>query len=515
MSHTTARVIEQPSHLAKSFIWNLQSRYYEELGIEAWLSGEIASRVTCNSYIAACYARLIAAYVADVGAENVTILELGAGHGRFGFLCANHLKDMAERGSFAAKNWKYVLTDVAERNIGFWEEHEAFRPLVAQGLVDFARYESGANESITTRVSGETIGRDRPAEHLIVIANYFFDSMPMDVWQVEEGSLRLCSPVLSLRDGATVSDPADVQILDQLELSWNPVAKERADYPSSDCNEVVEGLRQSIGSGTFTVPTAGFDIMQELDSWSENGSLLLVADKGYCRESDFVGRPFPTMVQHGCFSFSLNFCAMARWFERRGGMAFLPQYHHDLIATAAFVSRKQASRFATLGLAYHEDAGTFSPDDYHQITRRSDETRPDFKACLALMRLSRCEPMVLYRLRRAIRSHIEDASRKDLQDLRELLTLSMRNYYHLDKTDIPFAVGLIYQRMGDYESAIANYRESLRLFGESPLTLVNIAHCFMNASREDEARQCIERALELAPNDEDALSFKARLELVP
>ncbi|MFO1066549.1 MAG: hypothetical protein U0892_22035 [Pirellulales bacterium] len=109
-----SRPAEEHVRLSQSFIWPLQTQYYESLGIDAWLGGSVPSRVTTNSHIAKRYARLVAAYARDVQAKQLRIVELGAGHGRFGFLCAKHLHELFGNGHGPRGcDWKYVLTDVA------------------------------------------------------------------------------------------------------------------------------------------------------------------------------------------------------------------------------------------------------------------------------------------------------------------------------------------------------------------------------------------------------------------
>ncbi|MCE9604978.1 MAG: tetratricopeptide repeat protein [Planctomycetia bacterium] len=512
MSNSQPVVVERGEPLSKSFIWPLQCRFYESLGIDAWLSGVIPSKITTNAHIARVYARMIAAHMADVGAENLTIVELGAGHGRFGFLCTLHLREMAAAGLLPAKKWTYVMTDVAERNIGYWQQHEALRPLVAEGVLDFARFEAGVDTEITLRESGRRLGVDTKTENLVLIANYFFDSLPIDAWKVEDGRLLRCSSLLTLKPEATCSDTTDAAIIEQLELDWecNPV--ESAGYADVEKNELVEYFRSTIGHGAFTLPVGAIDAVSMLESWSERETLLLVADKGYARESDLIGRPLPTMVQHGCFSFSFNFCALAKWFERRGGKTLLPTNRDGDLEVAAFVGGRTARATSRLDFTFAEGVGSFSPGDYHQIIRRCERTMPELRHCLSLIRLSCFEPQVFHALRRIIRAQLDEASAAERQAVRDMLVRITDNYFHLDEQDVPFAVGLVYQQLGDYADAAAHYRRSMRLFGDDSTALFNLATCLGHEGDQDEALRCVRVALELEPDYPEAVELRARLE---
>lgn len=508
-------IVEQGVPLSESFIWNLQARFYESLGIDAWLSGVIPSKITTNSFIARTYARMIAAYARDMGATEVTIVELGAGHGRFGFLCTQHLVELSEAGLFPVANWKFVMTDVAERNVGYWQQHEALRPLVERGVLDFARYEAGVDTAIQLREAGTTIGTDNPVQNLVIIGNYFFDSLPIDVWQAEEGNLYDCRPILSLKPDATCHDKADAAILEQLDIDWHREQVSVAYQDRPEWNAVVEYFRERVGNGVFTMPVGGFRTLEDLDRWSQNGHLLLTADKGYAREEDLVGRPLPTMVQHGCFSFSLNFCALAKWFGQRGGRVWLPNYRDGDLEFAAFSRNPGSPALPTLDRTYREDPAEFSPGDFHRVVRRCARTSPNLLTCLSLIRLSCHEPQVLYHLRRAIRSELDSASEFERMALRETLERVAGRYFHLDEEDVPFAIGLIYQRLGDSNRALDYFRRSMEQFGENATTILNMANCFEELDDRDQACECARRLLEIDGESEETFELARRLGLEP
>jgi hypothetical protein len=458
---------------------------------------------------------MIAAYAADVQADELTIVELGAGHGRFGFLCARHLAEMAAAGTLPLKRWKYILTDVADRNIDYWRQHEALRPLVEQGVLDFARFEAGVDTEIQLRESGATLGIANPTEQLVVIGNYFFDSLPIDVWQVEEGTLYDCRPILSLAQDAPYTDKKDAAILEHLEVDWERTAVTKAGYLQADLNSLVDRFRSKFRNATFTLPVGGIDTLTTIERWSMNGYLLLTADKGYTREADLDGRPLPTMVQHGCFSFSVNFCALGRWFEQQGGAAWLPQYRDGSLEFTAFCSRRSTAEVRRLNFEFAESASAFTPGDYHQVTRRCERTMPDLRNCLSLVRLSCYEPQVFYHLRRAIRAQLEGIGDADREAVRDVLERTAERYFHLDDQDVPFAIGLIYQQLGDYAAAVPYYRQSLRLFGEDATALCNLATCLTRLGNLQEAYGHVGRAVEMDPEFAEAIQLKQALEADP
>ncbi|MFN7876970.1 MAG: tetratricopeptide repeat protein [Pirellula sp.] len=498
-------LLENNLRLSQSFVWELQCSFYESLGIDAWLSGVIPSQVTTNSFIARSYARLIASYIEDLGLEQVTILELGAGHGRFGFLCAQHLGEILESREPRKTEWQYILSDVAVRNVQYWMNHSAFQGLKESQRIDFARFDVNKENSIRLMRSGKSLSVESPCENLILIANYFFDSLPIDVWQVEDGELYECRPTFWSKPNATCFDKSEFAILEQVDVSWERYHVEKPVYANPDWNQIVEYHRTEVKNGTFTLPIKTFELLDKLDSWSRNGFLLLSADKGYLRPTDLQDRTFPTMVQHGCFSFSVNFGAICKWIECRGGTPLIPNALNHFLEFAAFTSHPE-SQISRLRFEFNEHAARFTPADCHQLLRRCGRNadNQNLEFCLSAIRLSCYETGVFYQLRHALRDFVSQASRSEYAAVRDTLKRVTANFFALGNEDILFEIGRVYQRMDDFDDAIDAYHESIIHFGEHPVTSYNLALCYGEKNEFDCAIHHARRAIELAPNDSDS-----------
>ena len=503
-----ARTLQKDQPLSRSFIWNLQTKYYQSLGIDAWLSGVVPSRVTTNSYIAWRYARLIASYIRDVRAQRVTILELGAGHGRFGFLTATHLQNIATDFLPPETSWRYILTDCAERNIQFYESHAAFSSLRKEGKADFARYQAGVDQSISLRLSGDTIDATRPVEHLILIGNYFFDSLPMDVWHAENKRLSAYWPIVQIPDSADELSTETPQALEHIKLAWEK-REQVLNYTTQAWNSITRQLGDEIQNGTFMVPTGAFECLEQLQSWASQPLTLLVTDKGYLRIDEYRDRGPPTLIQHGCFSFNLNFVALHKWFQSHSGLALLPKCRDGLIEMAAFATHysRDALPFT---ISEYSAIEQFTPAEYHQVTRRCENAKPDLFTALSYLKLSCYDPLTLHRLRRSIRAGIPNADLIEQKLLYDALSQVRQKFYHLQDFDIPFDLALIYQHLGEYEIALELFHESLQLFGESGITYYNLAICHQKLGQNGKAVENIEKSIALDATD-DSLDFHRKL----
>ena len=84
--------LEHQQVFSKSKVWQAQRRYYDQSGIDAW-SGDVPCYITTNPFIAYHYAAVVAAFIEDWQKTHPSddidqpfyCVEIGAGHGQFGF----------------------------------------------------------------------------------------------------------------------------------------------------------------------------------------------------------------------------------------------------------------------------------------------------------------------------------------------------------------------------------------------------------------------------------------------
>lgn len=494
------RLLDAGRRLSAASIWQRQTDFYESVGIDAW-RGSVPSRITTSSYIARTYARCIAAYIADTGAQQVLIVEGGAGHGRFGYLCMQHLQELQQAGLLGDAQWQYVLTDIAERNIAFWQQHEGLAPLIQSGVADVARFAAGDAE-LSLRHSHRTITADNPSQHVVVIGNYFFDSLPIDVFRTEGDQLLECLPRIT-------------QTADSGEPDWEWEQRPVTDtaYADASLEHLVQHFSHHVSDGCFTIPTAGCRVLSDVRSWATDGMLLLAADKGYRHMEELHNRPLPTAIAHGgCYSFSVNFPAIAEWFQQQQGEAFVSAHDAPIVHVTAFAAAGHCP-LQNLRREYHHGVNDFNPGEFHQLSRRwQDDGEIALSRCLSLLRLSGHDALVFYQLRRHIRRALSTADSAQKRALTAALPLIERRYFHWGTDDIPFAIGHLWEKLGHTADAVRLYELSLRLFGDHPTTLCNLARCHVQLDRPDAAVEFAARALQLKPDSSAAAGLLQQLE---
>jgi hypothetical protein len=287
--------------LSVSPIWELQKNAYASQGIESWAVGKVPFHMTNNARIADQYAEIA---IAAFQNRPFSVMELGGGSGKFAFL---FLQACARRG---ISNMSYLLTDAAPKNELFWLSHPLLKDWMEKGVLTTSLF-----DPLT----------QKPPDADMVIANYFFGSLPQDLYRVEKGAL----------------------LEGDLSHNFQPVGKN----PYPDFPEVFEILKEVRTPGSFLFPIGALQTMRKFPN-----SLFLASDRGpvLLRQA---ARMKLTPTQHGeaIFSFPVNFHALARFEMRRGGHALFKQSENPPFTVALFSQNEtpakncfQAMRFGPL-----------------------------------------------------------------------------------------------------------------------------------------------------------------------
>jgi len=101
------------------------------------------------------------------------------------------LNEMADTLSFPVSKIVYVMTDFTESNFNFWTSHPMLAPYVESGQLDFAIFDAVNDTEIHLHNAKITLSASEPtANPICVVANYLFDTLCHDIFQVDNGELK-------------------------------------------------------------------------------------------------------------------------------------------------------------------------------------------------------------------------------------------------------------------------------------------------------------------------------------
>ena len=255
-----------------------------------------------------------------------------------------------------------MLTDFVPATIQFWQKHERLRPLVDAGILDFARFDVSEMGPLTLVESEETLSPETVHNPLILLANYFFDSIPQDSFRIEEGELQ--ENLLTLYSSQPEPDLEDPTIWERLELAYEGLPLQ-APYGVDDYNDILAWYEAVLSDTVLTFPNVGLNCMRFWRRYGRGRNLWLTADRGYASLESLMGQGDPLLNLHGSFSTMVNYHAIASYVELAGGRPLQTDHYQNNIQVSAYLFGTEKS--AETEIAFQQAVVTGGPDDFFAL----------------------------------------------------------------------------------------------------------------------------------------------------
>jgi hypothetical protein len=492
---STLYEIQPPVPLRDSLLWTIQQASYDTLGMDAWASDNTPSYITSNPWFAQATARVILGMLIDIG-QPVTIVELGAGTGRFSWLLLEALSAAVAACPVPVPDWMLVMTDAAPSLIAAWQEHPQLRQHVGAGRLDFARLNAAEPRAM------RLIERRRLLEPgpRIVLANYLWDSLPQDAYEVGAGRIEALHIGLGCAE-----DPTDLDaptLMSRLRLLQSrqppgalspPVASRLTDY-----------------AARFTAPTAALmptAAMGCIDWLARQGPVaVLSADKGIAAPEHIEdGEPLPVVIHGGSASMTVDFTALTAAAEHAGGWALTgcldePLFIHHLAVRGW--SPGQLSRGA---LAFQQAFSSGGGYARYRLCKAitAERMAPSIDRLLALLSLTRWDPDILYTFAGAIEKRQDELTPSRRAELLAALgRVGRRTFAVPGDDDVDRLIAGLCAALSDPAGAQAAWGRHIHRRGATVEALHGSALALSMMGRPEEALACIQRALPLADDNE-------------
>ncbi|MNH93307.1 Tetratricopeptide repeat protein [compost metagenome] len=508
----------EPLYLfSQSPIWELQRRYYEEQGMLAWQDEEVPHYITSNPVIARAYAEILFAFLRDRIAvkspaekpETVYMLELGAGSGRMSFHLLKHLCALRDESGIEIPSFCYIMSDLPMKNIQFWSEHPSLRPFVEQGCLDFARFDAEHDETIHLLQSGIHIQKGDLAQPLVLVANYFLDSLPQELLYVHDQQMYECWMSLQQGDGITTDTST---IIGGLKPEYQYRLAE--ENPNSAFQEVIEVYRTQLDESHFLFPHIGIRCLERLRGLSQQGFMLLTADKGDHRLNYWNGRGVPELIHHGSFSLTANYHAFKYYYEQQGAQSLFTQHHYNHLNIGCILMVPSSDIYPEMRLAYRRFVEDFGPDDFFSLKKWVDEhlMMTEWSHLFAYLRLSGHDSRLFKQCFKRIMELLPEIGDEDQEDLRRIIFTVWDWHYPMEqKNDLAFNCGLLLYQMDEYEDALWFFEHSMNDHEEHISVFYNMAICYYQLNRDREAIHAADQALSLDPHHEGARTLMDKI----
>mmetsp|Transcript_34706 Transcript_34706/g.107340 ORF Transcript_34706/g.107340 Transcript_34706/m.107340 type:complete len:438 (-) Transcript_34706:635-1948(-) len=365
-------VLEDFTRCSDSLLWKLMMSFYDRKGVESWSQGIVPHFITCNAFIGRAYAKVLLGFLHDCASSNAClpltvseslyIVELGAGSGKFSFFILKAVKELAELLNFPAEKIVYVMTDFTWNNLKFWNDHECFRHQFDCGQLDVAIFDAVRDESMKLYHSNVTISRNSLKNPICIVANYLFDTLCHDIFQIEAGKLKEGLISVGSRSEREL-DALDPEIIKRFDNHFKYRVIEDDYYSESEVEDahhlqrVLQWYRDFFGASpdgaSILFPIGALRALRRLTSFSGGRALVLSGDKGNNNHEQFRGLADPHVAVHGSFSVMVNYHAIGLYCTSRSGFVLHdPQEEASLkVSALVFTGREEAHSSKRHGLS--------------------------------------------------------------------------------------------------------------------------------------------------------------------
>lgn len=516
----TSFILEDYKPFSESLLWKLQKEYYQGAGVDAWRQPEVPHYITCNPVIGKAYAEIVFAFLRDLLRQEpvkgkVYLLEMGAGSGMFAYHFLKHFEKLRKSIPDKLPGFCYVLCDTVRGNLDFWKSHPRMQPYLNAGLLDFALVDAlSSTETIRLEFSGTIIREQSIDQPLLIACNYFFDSIPTDLFYFENGELHKTLLQLQLDEKYRDADP--LLIASNLQFHYRSEPAESPVYEEAWLNRLLDYYRENLSDSFCLFPHENLRCLENLKRFSKKGIVLLTSDKGYYREEDLPMRPAPVPVHHGgCFSISVNYHAMKLYCNELNGLSLFPKQLQSSINTCCLFLFPGHEQYPETKLAYERFVNDFSPDDYFNIRTLSEGhiDKMNFDHLMALLRMSGYDHTVfrnMYpRLVELLNKHTDSERWGVFQAIHKVWDA----YYPLGEAyNIAFVLAELLFALRFFREAIVYLHLSIEIYGKQDSVLYNLALCHFMTEDFEEAKRILAELLKTYPENENGLSLSKKIE---
>ncbi len=410
VKNETKFAIEAPKPFSKSMIWDLQRKFFEQKCPQAWRQNVVPHYITNNPYIGHAYSKVVQGFINDHMAIDskkkhtaqptinpnypLYIVEIGAGSGCFAY---HFLKNFFKQQGLSSKNGikaQYVITDFTKPNLDFCNHHPALQTFTEKGLLDFALFDIENEGPIQLLHAKTEISTKTLKNPLVVIANYVFNSVKMDVFEMKDK--QLYQGLVTATSSQPDARLDDINLIKLLELSYTLAPCSTDYYTQPAWNKILKNYTRQLNNTAVLFPTTGLQCLDRLHKLTKGHFLLLTGDKGLVHASALKNRKKPHLVKHGSFSMPVNYHAMKVHMRNLGGLVLHTDVYTHL-NIMAFVIGAAPNDFFQTRKAYQEVIYDFGPDDFFTTKKDLQQHLHQLnnQQLLRLLKLSRWDANVI------------------------------------------------------------------------------------------------------------------------
>ncbi|CAN5621489.1 hypothetical protein BH10CYA1_BH10CYA1_42440 [soil metagenome] len=329
-----SEAVQGERRLSESLLWTLQEDYYAKQSLKAWERVPFYS--TSRMMFVGTIANLVNAFLVDCAdtldfQSPVYILELGGGSGCFAYRFLNELVElMSDFDVLRNLRLQYILSDFAKANIDAHLSNGRLKALLDSHMLEISVLKPEVSNSIDLEVSGQTLKRGQIKNPLLVLANYFFDTIKHDAFRVANGKLQETKFSL-YRESSDTRSFESAPTIQEIKMSEQHYDLQLPYYDDQCLDSILDYYGKNLQNASVIFPIGAIRSLENLSYLAEDNLAVFVSDKGFASldSKQIVGLRPQEFAEHGAFSFDVNFDALQRYFVNRGGVALTESGDHS------------------------------------------------------------------------------------------------------------------------------------------------------------------------------------------
>ncbi len=500
--------IESKTPFSESLIWKINRNFYQEKGIKAWSEDIVPHNMTSNSSVGKTYAELIFAFLKDLASkknknEVVYILELGAGHGRLGFHILKHIQKLVSSLEGQIPKFCYILSDIVEDNLSFFSDHYQLQDYFDQGILDISYFDAIESKKLYLRKSKKTINAQDLNQPILAIANYFFDSIPSELFFIQNNSIADCSVTINSQE-----DPKEMSneiLIKNMYLTYHKSILNLPIYNEKILNEILENYKK-LSSDTYVFfPKKSMECLSNIKAFSKSGLVVLTMDKGFHEINHLKNKKEPDLVTHGSFSLWVNYHALSEYCLKQGGKVLFPSFSNFHLEIGCLLFLEKTETYLQTGLAYKQVVDNFGPDDFNTIKQLAyfNVSRLKLIELIAIYRLSGYDSTIFIRLLPRLKQVKQKITLDERNRLAQTLHCVWDMYFNIQENfDLAYEIGGILYDLGFYSEALNYFEYSINIFGEKADVSYNQVLCYYQLRQDKLFYSTLNNAKKIFPNSD-------------
>jgi hypothetical protein len=451
----------------------LHREAYCQFGISAWSQKGFPAYITSNPYTAKCYAHVVLGYLRDGLSQHaldlnhpIYLFDLGAGTGRFAYLFLKELFRFIGKGDLSQIRICYVMTDIATDNIAYWQKHPYLKPYYEKGVLDCAQFYHSQEEPIHLMIQNKILTQADIINPVILIANYFFDTIPQDLFRVRNGLLEEGHITISTSE-EPLSNTFNPNVINHLKFcyTYDPVESALNYYEDANDNAILEMYRNEFKDSTFLFPVGALQVLRTFRNLSRSRLLLLAGDQGVCTSKQVQQWGEPVVSLHGSFSIAVSYHALAALFNLLHGKALLSTFPNTIfVVMGGVLNQGREGNFHETELAFQEHIDSFQPVEYWQLVNLTEKEwkEPPLDHVLMLVKLGNWDAMSFYAFFPRIKALLPKATQNQKDRLAETIHRIWENYYPVAPEEHSFVhnLGVLFFEMGLSDQASIYFKRA-------------------------------------------------------